>query len=55
MTTWGAGAAEWQMRWHELVKAVVRVHSPSGSRSNCSTPWPGPTNRWSLPLSIRTP
>jgi N-acetylglucosaminyldiphosphoundecaprenol N-acetyl-beta-D-mannosaminyltransferase len=29
MTTWGAGAAEWQMRWHELVKAVVRVHSPS--------------------------
>jgi len=30
MTTWGAGAAEWQMRWHELVRAVVRVHSPSG-------------------------
>ena len=28
MTTWGAGAAEWQMRWHELVKAVVRVQSP---------------------------
>jgi exopolysaccharide biosynthesis WecB/TagA/CpsF family protein len=27
MTTWGAGAAEWQTRWHELVKAVVRVHS----------------------------
>ena len=30
MTTWGAGAAEWQVRWHELVRAVVRVHSPSG-------------------------
>ena len=29
MTTWGAGAAEWQMRWHELARAVVRVHSPS--------------------------
>ena len=27
MTTWGAGAAEWQMRWHELVRAVVRVHA----------------------------
>ena len=30
MTPWGAGAAEWQPRWHELVRAVVRVHSPRG-------------------------
>jgi N-acetylglucosaminyldiphosphoundecaprenol N-acetyl-beta-D-mannosaminyltransferase len=31
MTTWGAGAAEWQVRWHELVKTVVRVQSTSGA------------------------
>ena len=28
MTTSGAGAAEWQPRWHQLVKAMVRVHTP---------------------------
>ena len=37
MTTWGAGAAEWQPRWHELVRAVVRVHSPSGEEQLLET------------------
>jgi len=30
MTTHGAGSAEWQPRWQELVRAVIRVHSPLG-------------------------
>lgn len=30
MTADGAGPAEWQPRWQELVRAVVRVHSPRG-------------------------
>jgi N-acetylglucosaminyldiphosphoundecaprenol N-acetyl-beta-D-mannosaminyltransferase len=37
MTTGGAGAAEWQPRWHELVRAVVRVHSPSGEEQLLET------------------
>lgn len=30
MTKDGAGASEWQPRWQELVRAVIRVHSPRG-------------------------
>lgn len=30
MTTDGADPAEWQPRWQELVRAVIRVHSPRG-------------------------